>query len=150
MDHTFFESRKNQHEVNEKKLELRIQYRKSTRGKYFRTFLNLRINEDRTSEICRNQGPGVIKRAKILTLVNLAFLPIWRKVLAKMHFFLSFKTDHMFDRHYRQNGAQFLLCTLKTFQVVLSKTSDINWICVFVHGSKPLCTTDSYSDNFES
>ena len=29
-----------------------------------------------------------------------------------------------------------------------SKTSDIRWICVFVHGIKPLCTIDSYSDNF--
>ena len=31
-----------------------------------------------------------------------------------------------------------------------SKKSDICWICVFVHGIKPLCTINSYSDNFES
>ena len=36
------------------------------------------------------------------------------------------------------------------FRVALSKTSDISWICVFVYGIKPLCTIDSYSDNFES
>ena len=31
-----------------------------------------------------------------------------------------------------------------------SKMYDINWICVSVHGIKPLCTIYSYSDNFES
>ena len=39
---------------------------------------------------------------------------------------------------------------LPGFWVALRKTSDISWICVFVHGTQPLCTMDSYSDNFES
>ena len=57
------------------------------------------------------------------------------------------KSNQMFTN---EISYSFTPKNLPAFQVAVSKTSDISWNCVFVHGIRPLCTIHSYSDNFES